>query len=301
MVLISRYAGNVDLDLDCVLYGVIEYTPLYTVNLMGFDVPQAFLQIAGVFLLSLLVVGLLFKELKIASFDPEMATAVGINATLMHYVLMGLVSLTAVGSFEPVGAILVVAMLCVPPAMAYLLTDDLKTMLILAVVGGVLSAIGGFYMAQSLDASTAGCMSVVAGILFAGAFFFSPRYGVVLRHFERLEARAQRGARRCVASLVARARTQRETIGCVGIGRFGQNRYFFSARALNELVKSGLATAQNGGFVLTEAGRGAAQELSASPSRLRIVFGRVGLSRRPFARCRRPHRTFHFARIRRSR
>jgi manganese/zinc/iron transport system permease protein len=86
-----------------------------------------------------------------------------------------------VGAFEPVGAILVVAMMAVPPATAYLLTDDLKTMLFLSVGCGVLSAVGGYWVAVWLDVSTAGAMSVVTGILFALALLLSPRHGVISR------------------------------------------------------------------------------------------------------------------------
>ncbi len=198
VVLISLYASNVDLDLDCVLYGVIEYTPLYRLVLAGRDFgPQAFWQMAAVFALVVATVTLLFKELKIAAFDPEMATAVGINATLLHYILMGLVSVTTVGAFEPVGAILVVAMLVVPPATAYLLTDDLKRMLFIAVTSGVLSSILGYFLAQRLDASTAGAMTIIAGAQFALALGFSPRHGIVPKRMAQSACRAKSGAKTC--------------------------------------------------------------------------------------------------------
>jgi manganese/zinc/iron transport system permease protein len=182
VILISRYAGDADLDLDCVLYGIIETAPLNTTAVLGVQVPRAFVQSAVVLLICATAIVVFFKELKLVSFDPEMATAVGINAVVVHYGLMALVSLTAVGAFEPVGAILVVAMMAVPPATAYLLTDNLKTMLFLAVGCGVLSAFGGYWAAVWLDASTAGAMSVVAGLLFALALFFSPRHGVLSRY-----------------------------------------------------------------------------------------------------------------------
>lgn len=261
VVLISRYAHMVDLDLDCVLYGVIEYTPLYTMKVAGFSMPQAFVQMFIVFSLCLLTIVLFFKEFKLASFDPEMATAAGINATLVHYVLMGLVSLTAVGAFEPVGAILVVAMLAVPPATAYLLTDDLSKMLVLSVVAGVLSAIGGFFMAQWLDASTAGCMSVVSGGLFALAFFVSPRYGVLTKLIERHKL-ARTVAREDALQALWRVRERAEKpLNALGLAAIAQTDIALARRALRELQQSQLTIPQNGGFVLTEAGMGAAQEL----------------------------------------
>lgn len=183
VILISLYASRVDLDTDCVLYGVLEYTTLHTLIIGGQNYgPYAFWQMLAVCAVVLGFVAGLFKELKIVSFDPETATALGINAALVHYLLMGVVSVATVGAFEPVGAILVVAMLVVPPATAYLLTDNLKTMLWLGAGIGALSSVFGYWGAHWLDASAAGMMSVAAGLFFVLAFLFSPRHGVVTKH-----------------------------------------------------------------------------------------------------------------------
>ncbi len=182
VVLVSLYASRVHLDLEHVLYGEIAYSPWDTLVINGIDVgPKAVWIVGGVLLFSLLIIGLFYKELKISSFDPQMAVAVGIPVVFIHYLLMGLVSLTTVASFDSVGAILVVAMLIVPGATAYLLTDRLSIMLLLSALVGVLSAILGYYMATILDASIAGSMSTVAGILFALAFIFSPSHGLLSR------------------------------------------------------------------------------------------------------------------------
>ena len=94
---------------------------------------------------------------------------------------MGLVSVTTVASFESVGAILVVGLLVVPPATAYLLTDRLHVMILLSAFIGVLSTVLGYYVAYWLDASIAGCMVAVAGVLFVLAFLFSPKHGLMGR------------------------------------------------------------------------------------------------------------------------
>jgi manganese/zinc/iron transport system permease protein len=259
VILISQFAHNVDLDLDCVLYGVIEYTPLYTLAVGGRDFgPQAFWQMLAVLALCLIVIGLFFKELKISAFDPEMATAVGINATLMHYLLMGLVSVTTVGAFEPVGAILVVAMLVVPPATAYLLTDDLKKMLAIGVGCGVLSSALGYLMAQKLDASTAGAMTVVSGFLFTLAFLFSPRHGLVTK------LAAQRKLSLRVAredALQALPEFNARPLDAIGLAAVTRSQIDVTRRALQELRQAQLVSSSDGGFVLTPAGHHAAQEL----------------------------------------
>lgn len=180
VVLVSLYTQQVDLDLDCVLYGEIAYVPWDTWQLGGMEMgPRALWGIGGVFLLSLLVVGVFFKPFKLCSFDPALAAAIGIPVMLFHYLLMTLVSLTTVAAFESVGAILVVAMLVVPSATAYLLTDRLHVMLFGSMGAGVLSAVLGYFLASWLDSSIAGAMTAVSGALFLLAFLFSPRHGLV--------------------------------------------------------------------------------------------------------------------------
>src|SRR5205085_2131432 len=118
VVLLKRYAQGVDLDAECVLQGQLALAPIHEVEVFGRLVPRAFVSILPVLLLNILFVVLFWKELKISSFDPELATTMGYRSTLMHYVLMALVAATTVGSFEAVGSILVVAMLIVPGATA---------------------------------------------------------------------------------------------------------------------------------------------------------------------------------------
>ena len=182
VILISRYAAQVDLDLDCVLYGEIAYAPWDTLTLAGRDLgPKALWVTGGVLLLNLLLVVALYKELKISTFDAGLAATLGFSPVALHYLLMSAVSVTVVGSFESVGAILVVAMLVVPPATAYLLTERLERMLALAVLLGVTSAVAGYAVARWLDASIAGAMASVAGLLFLAALLFSPGHGLLAR------------------------------------------------------------------------------------------------------------------------
>lgn len=95
VILVSLYTRQVDLDLDCVLYGEIAYVPWDTLYLFGNNIgPKAIWGVGTAFILSFLVVGLFFKEFKIVSFDPQMAAALGIPVLLIHYLLMGLVSIT---------------------------------------------------------------------------------------------------------------------------------------------------------------------------------------------------------------
>ncbi len=180
IVLVSVYTSQIDLDLDCVLYGEITYIPFQTVSLLGLpELPKALLMISFTLLICLVVIGLFYKQFKLCSFDPALAAALGIPVAFFHYLLMGLVSMTTVASFESVGAILVVGMLIVPAATAYLLVDSLARMIGVSMAIGVLCSVLGYFAAAWLDASIAGCMVSVAGMLFVIAFLFSPSHGVL--------------------------------------------------------------------------------------------------------------------------
>lgn len=191
LLMIVMAADRVDLDPGCVLYGAIEQTPwdLWTFSLPGdriLKIPRVVAVLAVVTAINFLFVGLFFKELKISTFDPALSTASGFSASLIHHLLMTLVAITAVASFESVGNILVVAMLIVPPSTAYLLTNRLSVMVVLACLIGAGSAIVGHLGAIQIpvmfgfrSTTTAGMMSVASGLAFFLAFLLAPQQGVL--------------------------------------------------------------------------------------------------------------------------
>jgi manganese/zinc/iron transport system permease protein len=182
VILVSRYTADVDLDLDCVLYGEIAYAPWDLLMLDGRSLGPRALWVNGfVLLLDAAVVTLFYKELKLTTFDPKLAACMGFSPVAIHYLLMSAVSVTVVGAFESVGTILVVAMLVVPPATAYLLTDRLGVMLAVGTACGIGSAWLGYGLSRLLDASIAGSMATVSGILFVMALLLSPRHGLAAR------------------------------------------------------------------------------------------------------------------------
>lgn len=192
VILVSKYTGHVDLDVDCVLYGNIVFAPLDTIAWGGTSIgPRSFWLLLVVAIANLIFVLLAYKQLKLCAFDPGLASALGIGVAVWHYLLMGFVSITTVASFESVGAILVVAMLVVPPNTAYLLTDRLSHMLIWSIAIGVASAMGGYWLAAVLDGSPAGAMATVAGLLFLLAAVFSPTHGAMGHILAQYRARRQ--------------------------------------------------------------------------------------------------------------
>lgn len=181
VILIAAYAGQIDLDQDCVLHGEIAYVPLDTLITTGGTNlgPTAIWILGAVFLIVLIFVFIGYKGLMLTTFDPAYALSIGISTTVWHYLLMTMVSITTVVSFESVGAVLVVAFLVGPPAIAYLFTDRLAVMLLLSSIAGIIAAAGGYYLAAYINGSIAGAMTVILGIEFIFAFIFAPKYGLL--------------------------------------------------------------------------------------------------------------------------
>jgi Mn-dependent DtxR family transcriptional regulator len=107
----------------------------------------------------------------------------GISASLVHYLLMAMTAGVTVASFEAVGSILVIGMLIVPPAAAYMLTDRLGTMLMLSAAISILSVLIGYWGAVVWNTSLAGAIAVAAGLQLGVAVLLSPKYGLVSKAF----------------------------------------------------------------------------------------------------------------------
>ncbi|HHX62364.1 MAG TPA: metal ABC transporter permease [Epulopiscium sp.] len=180
IIIISKYAGSVHLDTDSVLLGELAYAPFDRLMLFGRDLgPKAIYSMGTILLLNLIFIIGFFKELKIVTFDPALATILGFAPPIIHYSLMTLVSITAVGAFESVGSILVIAFMIGPPVTAYLLTDNLKWMIILSALIGSINGVLGYQFAAYFDVSIAGSMAVMTGIIFLLVFIVAPQRGLL--------------------------------------------------------------------------------------------------------------------------
>jgi len=180
VILISAAASHIDLDLDCVLYGKLEAVgDGAQAQVFGLEIPQRILAMGIVTLLVTMLVVVFYKELLVSSFDPGLAASLGLNPTLVHYVLMSVLSIVVVSAFEAVGAVLVIAMLILPASTAYLLTDRLWLMMLLSVVHGFVSAVGGIHLAYVLECPAAAAMVVLGGVIFGLVWLFSPGRGLV--------------------------------------------------------------------------------------------------------------------------
>jgi manganese/zinc/iron transport system permease protein len=187
---VTRYADGIHLDLDSTIYGEIAFVPFDTVAVGGSEVARSGLVLLVVVLLNLGLVVLLWKELKATTFDPGFGAVVRLRPKLLSRLLLVAVAVTAVAAFEAVGAILVVTLLIVPAATAYLLTERLVAMIGVAVAVGWVGAVAGHRIALALDSSIAGAMGLVCAACFVLALLVSPRHGLLTRRLRRRPAPA---------------------------------------------------------------------------------------------------------------
>ena len=165
LLLISLYPSSV--DLRTIVFG----------NILGIS-DGDITQVVIISVVTLVVLGLRWRDLLLFCFDPNQARAIGLNVTVLHYTLLTLLSATAVAALQTVGACLVVAMLVTPGATAYLLTDRFGRMIGIATAMGVATSLVGAYASYFFDGSTGGCIVTLQSALFVVALIFAPKHGL---------------------------------------------------------------------------------------------------------------------------
>jgi manganese/zinc/iron transport system permease protein len=168
VVMITYWSDRVDLDQECVLYGEIAFVPFNTWTLAGQSMGPIALWSSGILLLSVLIYTFAgYKGLLMSSFNEDYAAVLGIGVGAWNLSLMSMVSMATVISFESVGAILVVALLVAPAATAYLISQKLKPMILLAALFGLSGSLLGYMMSARFDTSIAGGVATMLGVQFA--------------------------------------------------------------------------------------------------------------------------------------
>jgi manganese transport system permease protein len=166
-------------------------------NILGIS-PSEMLQIVVLAAVALTILLAKRRDFTLFAFDPSHAHAIGLSPRFLSGLLLGTLALTAVVALQVVGVVLVIALLIIPGATAYLLTDRFPTMLVIAPIMSALSSVVGIYLSYWLDASSGGLVVVVQGVVFGLVYLLSPRHGLVGK---RLQAR--RYARMSAAAPVA--------------------------------------------------------------------------------------------------
>lgn len=257
VILITKFARNVHIDVDAVLLGELAFAPLNRMTLFGLELPRGIWTMGLILLINLALIVLMYKELKLATFDPALAAALGFSPVLLHYGLMTVVSVTAVGAFDHVGSVLVVALMIAPPAAAYLLTERLSRMLILSVLIGIVSAISGYWLARAFDTSISGAMATMCGIVFMLVLIFAPERGMIVRMRQQGEQRRRFAAEMLVVHLsVHEGTAAEETESTVDHLTDELNwQQAFAHMAVSEARNAGLLEEMSGRLHLTDRGR----------------------------------------------
>lgn len=263
VILVSRYTGNVHLDTDAVLLGELIFTPLDRITFMGRDFgPRMIWVMSIILIINLAVLFLFFKELKLATFDKGLSASLGFSPILIQYILMVDVSITTVGAFDAVGSILVVALMIVPAATAYLLTDNLKIMVILSIVIGIISSFLGIAFAWIIDASASGGMAVMVGIIFFITFLFSPSRGLIVLRNKRKNQKIDFAVKMLLVHLLHHSDTESASDECREQHLLEHINWEprFAKQVVQKAKKDALVKESEGILILSENGISMAQE-----------------------------------------
>ena len=182
VIIISKYYTNVHLDIDMVLLGQVELAPLRQVEIFSIQMPQAFFIGLIILFINLAFIFVFYNPLKIRLFDETFARTIGINVAALDLVLMTLVSLTAVTSFESVGSILVIALMAAPGMTARCFTNKFSTLLIGSAFIAVLNSVLGYYIGIYLDTSISSMVAVTGFVVFLLVFLGTNIILPKLRH-----------------------------------------------------------------------------------------------------------------------
>ncbi len=181
VLLTSLELAGTHFHADCIIEGNLALAPLDRLELGGRDLgPRAFWSVSAALLLVGGFVLLLFKELKLLTFDSELAASLGFRPGRVHVAWLAVVSFTVVASFEAAGSILVVALMIAPAAAAVLWVNDVRHVLCLAAVLALVSAFGGHQLGLTMDIAPAGPMATSAGALFLASLALAPR-GILMK------------------------------------------------------------------------------------------------------------------------
>jgi manganese/zinc/iron transport system permease protein len=263
VLLASVYLRNTHLDADAVLLGHPDLATSDEWEVGGLYVPAAAVRFAAVLVLNFVLLVAFYKELKLTTFDPALATALGFRPGRFHYGLMAVVSVTAVAAFDAAGPVLAVGFFVVPAAAAYLLTDRLGVLLLLAALIGGVAAWVGTFAAAALDANTAGAVAAALGLAFAGVFVFAPGRGLVSQAVRRWRQRRTFHETMLAVHLLQHEGTAAEADESSPAGLHAHFHWprRDTAAVVRRAVRRGLVEQVGDGLKLTPAGRERAREM----------------------------------------
>lgn len=196
VVMVELFARDSHIDVDCVLFGDVQLLSPWESST---GLPRQIWMLMMALGAAAILIGVLFKELRLASFDPAFGSSIGFRTGLLNLLLMATVAFAVVASFEAVGSILVVAMLVCPAACGRLLTDRLAAQLAVSAAIALGTALGSYFLATrglvwitgdpAMSVPVSGTMATVSGLLVAACAIAAPRHGMLLRKVAGLRLR----------------------------------------------------------------------------------------------------------------
>ncbi|NLZ76560.1 MAG: metal ABC transporter permease, partial [Spirochaetales bacterium] len=162
IIIISRYLKNAHLDTDCVLLGEVIFASLDTISVHGVEVARESIKAGIMLVINALFIISFYKELKLSTFDPELAKTIGMPAGFLFYTLMGLTSLTSVMAFNAVGSIIVISFFITSAATALLLSKNLINTLFIAIFFAILNSMEGTLLSVYFNVSMSGMTAFVS-------------------------------------------------------------------------------------------------------------------------------------------
>ncbi|MEG3755810.1 metal ABC transporter permease [Psychromonas arctica] len=141
--------------------------------------PYDTLQLVIISLVTLAVLTVKWRDFMVLFFDEQHARSIGLNANALKIIFFTLLSASTVAALQTVGAFLVIAMVVIPGATAYLLSDKFSNVIFISISIGTLSSLIGAYLSYFINGATGGIIVLLQTFIFLSAFFFSPKYGLI--------------------------------------------------------------------------------------------------------------------------
>ena len=163
-------------------------------NMLGIS-DNDILQLMIISAVTLLVLSLKWRDLMLYCFDERQARALGMKPGRLHLILMTLLAATSVAALQAVGACLVMAILVIPGATAYLLTDRFGRMAVISMLLGLLSSVGGTYCSFWFNGQTGGCIVTLQALMFLLVFLLHPKRGYLANRFGRRDSTLRKEVR----------------------------------------------------------------------------------------------------------
>jgi manganese/zinc/iron transport system permease protein len=266
VLIVSRQYSDLHIDTDSILYGQLELAVLDKVKIGETVIGRtSVITAAGLLLINIVFLGLFYKELKITTFDPDHAQCLGFRPARVHYGLMALTAVTAVGAFSAVGAVLSTALIVIPAAAALMMSNRLPAVIAGALAIGAASAWGGVTLARINDLSTAGMITLVLGGFFALAVFVSPTKGLAALARRRAGQSRRFAAEMLAVHLLTHEGTVEEPIESAYAHLLDELDWTseYADMAVEEAVKREAITVAESRLFLTDVGRAWAEDLSS--------------------------------------